>query len=702
MREEPSLRPSGFGTRYLTDQEKVWEHNAWDNVEWNDEMEERAQRTVEEQRSAPVEAEAASSLLAEPAKQWDAFYSQHNNKFFMDRNWLLKEFPELDTTKYPQDAKVRALEVGCGVGNTSFPLLQWDTDRKLYLYSCDYSSVAVDVLKKNEAYDESHGKAFVWDITMPHPDVIEPGTLDIIVCIYVLSAIHPSKTKTAIENLKSLLKPGGCLLVKDYGRFDLTQLRFKKNRLIEENLYCRGDGTLVYFRPMPNDGLYVAVAEVIERVQEKKQNLRSAVYDHSYQNKKKLLRLTCETVKYAALFDALLEYPEISPLLDEPAFEGSVAFIHVLLYEFLIGTDLKSATSRLKRPIFGIASTIQEKEKALSAKGFGIDAIKKKAQDTQIEIPRYARINEVKWTRTEALDALKQDSWKVVELAEGETFAERVARLQSDEVLLDPHIPELLVFTNSSDFHSYWMTEQRYLIMQDKASCLPAYLLAPPQGAHCLDACAAPGNKTSHLAAIVGENGIVYAFDRAADRVQTMKRLLSQSGVTNIAHVENADFLRTDFTESRWNSVEYAVVDPPCSGSGMVKRLDEWTGGDAQKERLGKLANLQAMLLKHTLKFPALRRVVYSTCSLHEEENEQVVQEVLREFGDEWELSKDELPNWHLRGMDTYEFGACCLRADPKTTLTNGFFVAVFVKRGVETKEKKKKAKKRRLDADDE
>ncbi|KAK6019802.1 hypothetical protein OSTOST_14551 [Ostertagia ostertagi] len=74
-------------------------------------------------------------------------------------------------------------------------------------------------------------------------------------------------------------------------------------------------------------------------------------------------------------------------------------------------------------------------------------------------------------------------------------------------VLVDPHIEGLLIFPHSNEFHRYWLVEQRYLILQDKASCLPACLLAPPPGSHVFDTCAAPGMKTSHVSAILGGTG---------------------------------------------------------------------------------------------------------------------------------------------------------------------------------------------------
>ncbi|RCN44647.1 methyltransferase domain protein [Ancylostoma caninum] len=554
VHEEPKCNP--FGTRYLTDETRVWEHNAWDNVDWSEEMEQHARQVVETQKTQAVEDAKAKQLLDEPAKQWDAFYSQHNNNFFKDRNWLLKEFPELDMNNHPEGSTVRVLEVGCGVGNTSLPLVQWDEHRRMYLYCCDYSDVAVQVLKQNDKYDTSRMHGFVWDITQDPPeDAPAKESLDYVVCIYVLSAIHPSKARQAVHNLE--ISVGG-----------------------------------------------------------------SIVSSMSLQ-----------------------------------------------------------ASPRLRGVIYRHTKAIHDREKALAADGRGVAAIKEAGENTEttVVIPRYARINTLKWTAEEAIETLTSEDWKVVEVSPEDDFAKCVGNMAEDEVLIDPHVENLLIFPHSNDFHRYWLVEQRYLILQDKASCLPAFLLAPSPGSHVFDTCAAPGMKTSHVASIVGETGKVWAMDRSEERVTVMNQILEECGVQN-ASVFHGDFLKTDVTDKKFLKVKYAIVDPPCSGSGMVKRMDELTGGNADKGRLEKLKNLQAMILKHALKFPNLQRAVYSTCSIHEEENEQVVDEVLLDtyVRQHFRLASPILPAWNCRGLDSYEFGSDCLRADPAKTLTNGFFVAMF------------------------
>ena len=63
-------------------------------------------------------------LEANANQYWDKFYSIHENKFFKDRNWLFTEFPELLFNNQSVDEKVAVLEVGCGVGNTVFPIIR--------------------------------------------------------------------------------------------------------------------------------------------------------------------------------------------------------------------------------------------------------------------------------------------------------------------------------------------------------------------------------------------------------------------------------------------------------------------------------------------------------------------------------------------------------------------------------------------------
>ncbi|XP_016045730.1 tRNA N(3)-methylcytidine methyltransferase METTL2A isoform X1 [Erinaceus europaeus] len=243
-------------------------------------------------------------------KYWDDFYKIHENGFFKDRHWLFTEFPELrpsqkqnhlkdllsedkseilecrssevgaglitgeqhvrssDSIRFLEktvtqklsdlqlsadgfpgsSATYRILEVGCGVGNTVFPILQTNNDPGLFVYCCDFSSTAIDLLQANSAYDPSRCLAFVHDLCDEEKSYPVPeNTLDIIIFIFVLSAVVPDKMQNAINRLSRLLKPGGMILLRDYGRHDMAQLRFKKGQCLSDNFYVRGDGTRVYF-----------------------------------------------------------------------------------------------------------------------------------------------------------------------------------------------------------------------------------------------------------------------------------------------------------------------------------------------------------------------------------------------------------------------------------------------------------------------
>ncbi|XP_010022572.1 PREDICTED: probable 28S rRNA (cytosine-C(5))-methyltransferase, partial [Nestor notabilis] len=150
---------------------------------------------------------------------------------------------------------------------------------------------------------------------------------------------------------------------------------------------------------------------------------------------------------------------------------------------------------------------------------------------------------------------------------------EDLRALSGKKFLLDLHLPELLVFPPHTDFHDNLLYTSGHIILQDKASCLPAFLLSPAAGSHVIDACAAPGNKTSHLAAILKNKGQIFAFDVDPKRLATMNTMLMRAGVTGF-QLAQQDFLTVDPGDPKYSKVTYILLDPSCSGSGNSGGFD--------------------------------------------------------------------------------------------------------------------------------
>ncbi|XP_015785510.1 methyltransferase-like protein 6 [Tetranychus urticae] len=196
-----------------------------------------------------------NKLEREAKKNWDLFYKRNKNNFFKDRHWTTREFTELLTDQTIDEEKQISnkvlLEVGCGVGNFIFPLIE--TGCKYFFLACDFSPVAIDILKRNPLYNEEKCKAFVADITDKSTFVnsIDSfgyiGNIDIISLVFVLSAISPDKMSNAVDNLFEVLRPGGIVLFRDYGIFDHAMIRFSEGHKISDNFYVRQDGTRAFY-----------------------------------------------------------------------------------------------------------------------------------------------------------------------------------------------------------------------------------------------------------------------------------------------------------------------------------------------------------------------------------------------------------------------------------------------------------------------
>ncbi|XP_043288666.1 tRNA N(3)-methylcytidine methyltransferase METTL6 [Venturia canescens] len=202
-----------------------------------DKMRAQDSRLVTEFRACQIEKESR--------KNWDLFYKRNDTRFFKDRHWTTREFRELLELGTSNEEKVM-MEVGCGVGNLIYPLLE-DGLKYKKIYACDLSPRAIDFVKSNPLYDADLIKAFHNDVTNENcfDEVEDP--VDLVTLVFVLSAIHPDKFKSVALNIFKIMNKDGTLLFRDYGLYDMAQLRFKPGHKIAENFYMRQDGTRSYY-----------------------------------------------------------------------------------------------------------------------------------------------------------------------------------------------------------------------------------------------------------------------------------------------------------------------------------------------------------------------------------------------------------------------------------------------------------------------
>ena len=240
--------PFKFGSRYLESTDDVFEFNAWDHVIPDSAYHTYCETQYTSQRASPVSDFDKARFNNNPEKWWNRFYSNNTSNFFKDRKWLHQEFPILSKLTAKDAGPRTILEVGAGAGNTAFPILKANENEQLMIHACDFSNKAVELIRANAAYDVEHMNASVWDVSGEDlPPGVREGSVEVVLLVFIFSALSPKQWNAAVRNVWRVLKPGGEVCFRDYGKGDLTQVRFKKGRLLEDNFYIRGDGTRVYF-----------------------------------------------------------------------------------------------------------------------------------------------------------------------------------------------------------------------------------------------------------------------------------------------------------------------------------------------------------------------------------------------------------------------------------------------------------------------
>jgi len=230
-----------------------------------------------------------------------------------------------------------------------------------------------------------------------------------------------------------------------------------------------------------------------------------------------------------------------------------------------------------------------------------------------------------------------------------------------------PHLPQGLRLMSSSGaiqnlpgFHSGWWT------VQDSSAQLVGYLLDPQPGEVIIDACAAPGGKTTHIAELMGDKGKIWACDRTPSR---LRKLQQNAQRLNLKSIEICAGDSRDF--SQFNSIgDRVLLDVPCSGLGTLHRHADarWR---QTPQKVEELALLQQELITHAATFVKLGGVmVYATCTLHSRENEDVITNFLASHP-HWQIE----PTATSSPLATYASSQGWLKVLPHRQDMDGFFM---------------------------
>ena len=223
----------------------------------------------------------------------------------------------------------------------------------------------------------------------------------------------------------------------------------------------------------------------------------------------------------------------------------------------------------------------------------------------------------------------------------------------------------------TDSFNPEWLFNKGFAIAQEEAAAVASLVLSPKPGEVVVDLAAAPGGKTAHMAELMNNEGKIYAFDIDKTRIKRMNEILRRTGV-EIAETIKADGRKA--VEILGEEIaDRVMLDAPCTSDGTIAKNPElrWR---LREKNIPKVVALQRELIESAWKL--LRpggRMLYSTCSMLPEENEEVVK---------WFLERHEdarlIP---LTGPYSEGFLEGTMRAWPHRHRTIGFFYALIEKR---------------------
>lgn len=180
------------------------------------------------------------------------------------------------------------------------------------------------------------------------------------------------------------------------------------------------------------------------------------------------------------------------------------------------------------------------------------------------------------------------------------------------------------------------------ITIQDEAAGLSSFVLAPKEGEIVLDACSAPGGKSTYLAELMHNKGKIVAWDIYEERLKQVEQNAKRLGIDIIqTEVHDATKLKEEYVEK----FDKILLDVPCLGLGVIRRKPDikW---NRQEEDIKEISDIQFNILKTCSKY--LKRngtLVYSTCSMLKEENDAIIEKFIKEENFETVNIEEQIPN---------------------------------------------------------
>ena len=201
------------------------------------------------------------------------------------------------------------------------------------------------------------------------------------------------------------------------------------------------------------------------------------------------------------------------------------------------------------------------------------------------------------------------------------------AGFDSEETRFSPD--GLVLNTSANPIQKTDFFKTGFLRIQDEAAQLIAYLVNRESSLSILDACAGAGGKATHLAAILKNNGHIVAIDRSEERISELQQEVHRLGI-NIIKAQTVD-LSAELPDSFKENFDCVLVDAPCSGLGTLRRNPEIKWRTNEKD-VRAFAVAQKIILQNVS--AAVKkggRLIYCTCSLLPEENENIVDDFIKQ-----------------------------------------------------------------------